>query len=298
MSGFVKYHHIERFDREEVRDIQFGDCYVFPKLDGTNASVWLHEGELMAGSRNRTLSEESDNAGFYEWVLKQNQLKELLEAHPDWHIYGEWLVPHTLKTYREDAWRKFWIFDVLLKGERNRLIPYEEYAPVLEEYGLDYIQPICKIENGTEDFLQELLEKNTFLIEDGKGTGEGIVLKNYIWRNKFGHQIWAKLVRNEFKESNLKAFGTPVVSGKRQVEYEIVDEFVTEAFVNKVRAKIELEETQRSKIIPRLLQTAFYDIVNEEIWHVVKKKKNPTIDFKLLHHCVIYRVKKHAQDLF
>jgi hypothetical protein len=298
MPGFIKYHHIERFGRMETRDVQFGDCYVFPKIDGTNASVWLHEGELMAGSRRRELSTEMDNAGFYEWALKQDQLKALLKAHPDWQVYGEWLVPHTLKTYREDAWKKFWIFDVLLKGENDRLISYEEYAPVLEEYGLDYIQPLCKIERGDEYFLRELLEKNTFLIEDGKGAGEGIVLKNYVWRNKFGNQIWAKLVRNEFKEDNLKAFGVPVVSGRREIESEIADEFVTEAFVNKLRAKIELEEDQRAKIIPRLLQTAFYDLVNEEIWHIVKKKKNPTIDFKLLHRYVVYRVKQHSQDLF
>ncbi|KKL61905.1 hypothetical protein LCGC14_2190600, partial [marine sediment metagenome] len=35
--------------------------------------------------------------------------------------------------------------------------------------------------------------------------GEGIVLKNYQWENRWGEQPWAKIVRNEFKEENKRA---------------------------------------------------------------------------------------------
>lgn len=62
---FRKYQHIERFGTSEVEQIEIGTCYVFPKIDGTNSSVWLNDGELCAGSRNRQLSLESDNAGFF-----------------------------------------------------------------------------------------------------------------------------------------------------------------------------------------------------------------------------------------
>ena len=45
---FKKYMHIERLGTDEVEDIEFGECYIFYKLDGTNGSVWLDNGELKA----------------------------------------------------------------------------------------------------------------------------------------------------------------------------------------------------------------------------------------------------------
>ena len=63
---FRKYQHIERFGTDEVDGIEFGKCYIFYKIDGTNGSVWLdNDGNLKAGSRNRELTLENDNARFY-----------------------------------------------------------------------------------------------------------------------------------------------------------------------------------------------------------------------------------------
>ena len=36
---FRRYQHIERFGNDEVAGIEDGTCYVFPKIDGTNA-IW------------------------------------------------------------------------------------------------------------------------------------------------------------------------------------------------------------------------------------------------------------------
>lgn len=38
---FKKYQHVERFGTDETEGINIGKCYVFPKIDGTNSSVWL-----------------------------------------------------------------------------------------------------------------------------------------------------------------------------------------------------------------------------------------------------------------
>ena len=43
MTKFHKYMHLERFGTDEVDGIEFGQTYVFPKLDGTNGQVWLNE---------------------------------------------------------------------------------------------------------------------------------------------------------------------------------------------------------------------------------------------------------------
>ena len=132
---FKKYQHLERFGNDEVEGIELGKLYIFPKLDGTNAQVWLDdEGNIKAGSRNRELTLEKDNAGFYKFVLENENIKKYLEKHPTHRLYGEFLVPHSLKTYREDAWRRFYIFDVCLDKEDGSVeyIPYDIYKPLVE----------------------------------------------------------------------------------------------------------------------------------------------------------------------
>lgn len=287
MSDFLKYQHLERFGNTAVQGVEEGTCWVFPKLDGTNASVWCDaEGNIKAGSRNRELSLDNDNAGFYVWVRRNEDLFENFFCHPlckKYTIYGEWLVPHSLKTYREDAWRDFYIFDVV--DRENRLsIPYPKLNSLLPEKLLDkVIPPLAVVTDGDKNVFQKILEQNTYLIQEGKGIGEGIVIKNYDYINRFGRQVWAKMVSNEFKEKHVKTMGVKVLQGKPKVEKEVVEKFLTEALVLKTRSKIELEEGEWSnRLIPRLLGTVWYDFINEELFDILKKYKNPTLDFKEL----------------
>lgn len=293
---FNKYMHLERYGNLEVEGIEFGTCHIFPKLDGTNASVWKDlEGHVRAGSRNRNLSLEKDNAGFYGWVLENENLCNYLDDNPTHRLYGEWLVPHTLKSYREDAWRRFYIFDVEVAGE---LIPYEEYLPLIQKHGLDFTPLLGKVTNGSEDNLRKFLPKNNFMLEDGTGQGEGIVIKRYDYRNRFGRTCFAKIVTNEFKDQHVVTMGGPEVECL-PVESRIADKYVTKPLVDKVVAKMILEnEGWTSKNIPQLLSTVFYDLIKEETWNFLKEYKNPTINFNRLRACVYAQVKELRNDLF
>lgn len=298
---FKKYQHIERFGTTEVRDIEIGTCYVFPKVDGTNASVWLDDdGRIRAGSRNRTLELDNDNAGFYNAIINDNRISSYLFNHPRHRLFGEWLVPHTLKTYKEDAWRKFYIFDVCLDKEDNSLeyIPYNVYQEWLEEFNLDYIMPLKIIKNGSyENFVHEL-ESNVFLVKDGMGTGEGVVIKNYDFYNQYKRQTWAKIVTSEFKEKHYKVMGCPQVENK-MIEQDIVDTYITTALVEKEYAKIVNDnDGWQSRFIPQILGTVFYELINEEMWHIIKQFKNPSINFKTLNALTIKRVKEVKSEIF
>lgn len=309
---FKKYQHIERYGTQETEGIDIGITYVFPKIDGTNSSVWLAgEAHIQCGSRKRTLAEESDNAGFWQFICDDGRFEELFHSHPDLRLFGEWLVPHSLKTYREDAWRKFYVFDVVRLSKEYweievgmdaiktyEYLPYEEYQPLMERYGIDYIPPIAVVENGNLDTYLGLLERNTFLIEDGKGIGEGLVIKNYDYKNKYGRQTWAKIVTSEFKEKHVKEMGAPTIKGKGLVEIEIVDQYVTQALVDKVHAKIVNETGWHSKAIPQLLGTVYHDLITEETWNFIKKHKNPRIDFKALQRLTTTKIKTLKPELF
>jgi hypothetical protein len=294
--NFRKYMHIEKFDTSEVEGIELGKVYVFPKIDGTNASAWIDDSgkRFCAGSRTRELTLDKDNAGFLAHVNENANIREFLFLNPSLRLYGEWLVPHSLKTYKPDAWRKFYVFDVFDEST-EKYLSYDEYKPLLELSHLDYIPPIAIIDSPSYDQLIYQLQKNVFLIEDGKGVGEGIVLKNYDFINKYGRVTWAKIVTSEFKEKHSKTMGAPEMKGAKKVESEIVDKYVTQALCEKVYAKI---EDWNSKKIPQLLNTVYYDLVREETWNFVKEFKRPTINYTTLYNLTIIQVKKHLPKLF
>ena len=296
---FKKYQHVERFGTTEVDGIEFGLCHIFPKIDGTNASVWWNNG-VNAGSRRRHISVDDDNAGFAQFATNDEKIEKFLSENQELRLYGEWLVPHSLKTYREDAWRKFYVFDVCRdKDDSVEYLTYEEYSILLEKYGIEYIPPICTINNSSYDQLVEQLRQNIFLIEDGKGVGEGIVIKNYSFVNRFNRTTWAKIVTSEFKAKHAKAMGAPTKEGRKMIEAEIAEKYVTKALCEKEFAKIVNEQNGwQSKFIPRILNTVFYSVITEECWNFVKEHKNPKIDFKTLKHFVQNKTKEHLAQLF
>jgi hypothetical protein len=320
MSEFRRYDHVERLGHSDVEGIDSGEVHVFAKLDGTNGSVWfdLDGSSLRCASRNRELSTLDDNHGFAAWVHGDAapRLMLLLSERPSWTLYGEWLVPHTLKTYRAEVWRRFWVFDVWDR-ERGQYLSFDEYAPALRDARLDVVEPLCVVSNPTREQLAARVATNTYLIQDGAGVGEGIVLKNYAWRNRYGRQPWAKVVRNEFKEEARRAFGAPRLGEAFQVESAIAEEYCTPELVGKTRAKVVadvaqasgvdlcqpnaqqlVEENYRGKVIPHLLGRVYHDLVTECTWDALKRHKNPTIDFKRLQAHCLRLTKRYAEDLF
>lgn len=289
---FHKYQHIERLGTPEVEGILIGTCYVFPKIDGTNGSIWYEDGKVCCGSRNRDLQTGEDNHGFREWVKSnESQFSAFFNKYSDLTLYGEWLVPHTLKTYRKDAWKNFYVFDVI---SPDGYFTYQAYAEILNDFDIDWIPPLAVIQNPTEESLTGMLERNVFLIEDGQGSGEGIVIKNYDYKNKYGRITWAKIVKNEFKEKHWRNQPTEV-KAKDEVEQKIAEKYVTASLIEKEFAKI---EEWSSKMIPRLLSTIFYCLVKEESWNFVKEFKNPVIDYKRLNQFTVLRIKQLKPEIF
>ena len=203
---FEEYQHIVKWDDPEVDGITVGKCYIFPKIDGTNASLWMDELEIKAGSRRRQLSYNSDNANFYRDITVQSldNLARFFGMFPHIRLFGEWLVPHTLKTYRDDAWRKFYIIDVM---DGDNYLAYDEYKGYLDDCKLDYIPPLKIIDNPTFDDIVHCSGINTYLLKENSGVGEGVVVKNYNFVNQYGRVKWLKYVRSDFKDEHYKGQG-------------------------------------------------------------------------------------------
>lgn len=193
MNQFKKYQHLERLYKKEVNGIDQGTCYIFSKLDGTNSQIWLENGELRAGSRNNILELGKDNYGFYQYVLNNKDLfLPFFTILPNATLYGEFLKLHNISTYRSDAWNKFYVFDIMLD---ERYVEYDTYQLTLERLGIPYVPLIAKVNDYKGDF-SEFLPQADFLLESGHG--EGIVIKNYDFVNKYGETKWAKLINENF----------------------------------------------------------------------------------------------------
>lgn len=308
---YKEYQHIVKLDDPEVEGLLVGKCYIFPKIDGTNASIWLAQegcdGIISAGSRRRHLAlGKSDNAGFLGNVLTDSRYNKFFTEFSKLRLYGEWLVPHTLKTYRDDAWRKFYVFDVTVYDkdmDDERYLPYEEYSKFLKHYDIDFIPPLRIITDPTHEDLTRATDINTYLIKEDSGVGEGVVIKNYEFINKYGRIKWGKIVRNDFKDELHKEMGAPERTN-HLMEKELVDKFLDKSVVDKIYANILIEnntETFNSKFIPRLLEQSWHDFVTEEIWKMVKhiqKEKLRGLDFKNLKQHSLNKVKEFYPHLF
>lgn len=301
---FKKYMHVERLGADEVDDLLFGTVLVQPKIDGTNASIWCEwvngfdgvYGEMHFGSRNQEIVGDNDHMGFVSWCKDNSStLSHLFMTRPSWRLYGEFLVPHSLKTYRDDAWRKFYVFDVY-DDSTESFVPYDEYQSVLSVFHIDCIPVIATMTNPSVESLQKLMDRNTFLIKDGEGLGEGIVIKRYDFKNKYGHTVWAKIVRNEFKEVNLAAFGPPEVKSTIPDGLRFIQEFVTRGRIEKT---INTIQPWSSKRIPELFGRVWHELITTELWDWLKARKyNATIDFNETYKQMIAQIKSVYPELF
>ena len=292
---FKKYMHIERFGVDEVLDIELWEVYIFPKIDWTNWSVWIKDWEIYAWSRNRELTLEQDNAWFYNYVSNNDNIKKYLEKYPNHRLYWEWLVPHSLHTYRDDTWKKFYIFDVESDDE---MLPYNIYKELLDEFELDYIPPLSIIKNASYEDFDKVINKNTFLIKDNSWVWEWIVIKNYDYYNKFWNQIWAKIVTNEFKDAHRREMGSKVEYWTL-LEEKILNEYCTKDFIDKECAKFINEKwSWNKKDIPWLFEKIFNELIKEEMLHIILDYNYPRINFKTLKSLCMKKIKEDRKDLF
>ena len=98
----------------------------------------------------------------------------------------------------------FDVFGVDGGEEGGRYLSYEEYSSELDEFNIEYIPVFAILNHPTIDDILALAKKNHYLIPDEENVGEGIVVKTYDYRNKYGRQTWGKarcsrVFRNEAK---------------------------------------------------------------------------------------------------
>lgn len=287
MISFKKYPKIHRLGKEETVGILIGTVHVEEKIDGANAQIWMKDGKIVCGSRNNTLTsdvnnpQEGDNMfnGFVEWCAESEAVAKFFKYHPTMRLYGEWLVKHTI-SYSELSYKKFYLFDIARATGDNTEEEFLEKAEVLntaEEYG--FITP--HYYGGYED--PPLAELKALVGKSFLGVkGEGIVLKNPEYRDKFGSLTYAKIVSPEFTENNGIVFGGNNKNSDSYWEMYITNKYITLARVKKVMQKLQpiIDKPLDLEHIPRISNTVYHDMITEEIWEIQKKAR--AVDLRIL----------------
>lgn len=288
---YVPYQHVELLGRTEVEGILDGVVSVQTKIDGSNGVLWLQDGELHAGSRKRELRLDDDNHKFFANIVKEDKYLKYLKDHPTHFLYGEWLIPHSIKGYNSNAWRKFYVFDVFEadgeiydkgSGKRHgRYIPYKEYSKELDKYGIEYIPEIAELDHPTVEEVAECIKKSHFLMPEG-GVPEGVVIKNYSYRNKYGRTTWAKIISEDFYSTKKDNHPKPDIDNGFEVS--IASEYITDSLIRKEYAKIinDYPNAKREELIGRTLNGVFDAFLDDSLVYLVKKNKKCTINFAWL----------------
>ncbi|EPC8411051.1 RNA ligase family protein [Bacillus thuringiensis] len=223
-----KYQDITRLGHKTTVDVlKEGDYIVIQeKLDGANASFRRDGDVIRAFSRNKELDEHNNLGGFWQWT----QTLDVTKLREEGIYFGEWLNPHKVK-YPEYA-KTFWLYDIF-DTETQRYINFKLVKKVSRQLGLNLIPVFYEGEYQSFEHLQSFVGKTALggVLGDLE-TGEGIVVKNVDYVDRFGNQKFVKLVTDAFREIQSQKAPKDPKKALTQ-EQSFVNQVVTEARIEK-----------------------------------------------------------------
>ena len=279
MSEFKKYHKIKILGDEENKNIfdnPEDDIIIEEKMDGGNFRFVYGKQGLILGSRTRELDDDNPNSKSFLRCI--NFIKSKLELNvlrgDNLIFFGECMIKHSMNYDWENIppFLGFDIFDL----KTDMFLDYDKKKELFDYYGLPMV-PLIGIKKAKE--IKEITDDN---VPDSKyyspsakdKKAEGIVLKNY------SKQIFAKYVRDEFREINKEAFGDSKKWARQNGDNELlVATYCTNARIDKAIFKLIEDGEKLDMTIMSLLPKAVIKDIYEENWQDVCYS-NWNIDFR------------------
>jgi hypothetical protein len=288
-----------------------GTLYITEKIDGTNfrfrrkRNEKLNMDEIVYGTHHTELGslalisqrckhcrEHKVDECFHTFYFIARWIDEHVDVEdlePGLVYFGEGALKHTL-TYENlptfvgiDIWVEAEKLPFERRGQdppEGRYMSWDVAARIFEKIGIPAIALVWKGQAqewvGKQPNLMALIGTSYY---GGPQLAEGIVLKNYDAVDSYGHQLFAKLKREEFAERAKATFG--VKPKGSPLEYDVVATFCNAVRINKgidrlLEAGLELE----MKLTKTLFILVAEDILQEEILEIQKMSKGRSLDFK------------------
>lgn len=275
-----KFTDVVRLGHKSTVDVlREGDNIVIQeKLDGANASFTLSEGELQSFSRNRQLDANNTLGGFYEFiVVKFNDKKYLLNE--DYIYFGEWLNPHKVKY--EGYEKQFFLFDIYSKSKQQYL-DFKEVEHEAITLGLNLIPVFYEGEYKSFEQLESYVGQTKVNGKIGdKQLGEGIVVKNIDYRDRFGNQMFVKLVVDEFREVQKQKKAKNPTEFMNTNEYILAESLATKGRIVKIIYKLRDEGVIGNDIDKKDIGLVFKECNLRTYEDILKEESDSLVDINV-----------------
>lgn len=286
LSFYPKIPHLQRGLTDPELIVPHGAYYVSEKLDGANAGVkHVEPGVLAVHSRSRLLglvgdfpSVATDGGlrGFFAFV--QQRWQQLADTLPvGAHVYGEWLVSHTV-SYPKGLLNRWWVFP-RQDHMSPELVDIEGVAVAPEFARMVY--------EGQDDFLALAdASVQAYLASTGGRAIEGAVL-----RHERGSLF--KVVLPQFQEHAKKRWSGTKALAKDSTEAALAAMYSLRAYQKAVEGISDaVGRPLRMEDTPRVLEVTWGDFAQEVLPQGIRKLHWPTIDTRRLRGELQSRVKE------
>lgn len=239
MVNHKKFMDIERIKEEITGGFEVGDEIVIQeKIDGANAAIRydFETDAIVAQSRKNILNISNNLRGFYEWT--QTLDKELVASGlgEDIVLFGEWLVPHTVK-YPDKKYNQFYVYDAY-NTKLEEYLPQCTVEAIASILNLNYIPVFYRGKFQSWEHCYSFVGKT----EMGGEYGEGIVVKNQTKLNDKNSRTpyYLKIVGEKFQEvhKDHKKVINPEKLKANEENKALCETIVTEARVTKILHKL------------------------------------------------------------
>lgn len=190
-----------------IADIFKSVVQIEEKIDGSQFSFGIIDGELECRSKNKALVIDAPDAMFTRAVETARALAPIL--HPDWVYRGEYLSKpkHNALPYDRIPLMNIILFDIQAGDEEQVYLTYSEKVKEAERIGLECSPRIFV---GMIESLEQFTAYLEIISVLGGTKIEGVVIKNYtlftqekkIALGKFVSEVYKEVQKGEWKKAN------------------------------------------------------------------------------------------------
>jgi hypothetical protein len=277
---YTKIYQLGHEENEGIFSNPDNEVCIQEKVDGANFRVYIKDGKLIFGSRTQQLTSDDGedtnlNKNFIRAVnFVREKFKDIdLNKYNGFTFFMENMVCHTI-AYNWDITPPVIGFDIWLDvdGGESDYLHWRVAKRIFEELGFEFV-PIIK-ECLVKDLTLPITDDQVPISKYTMQKAEGIVFKT------FNPMMYAKYVRDEFREKNAEVFG-----GKR-VKYnteddsgELVGKYCTNYRIEKCVLKLMDEGIKMEMQMMKYLPNKVYDDIWEENCKEIIHLKQKTISF-------------------
>lgn len=278
MKDIKKFTDVIRYGKSTTNGvIQEGDYIsITEKIDGANASFCRDEEDtkgVSSYSRNGILDETNRLRGYYDFILDcVVPIKNKLNYN--YRYIGEWCCSHKI-VYKPEAYKTFYLFSIW-DDEKQMYLSDEIVKQEALKLGLVTPHYFYEGEFISFEHMMSFVGKSDITLEPN--TGEGVVVKNVKYFDRFGKQCFVKLVSEKFAEVQKQRL--PKNPNINSVIVETVKSCLTEARVSKLINKLVDENLLKEDysiedmgVILRCLGSSVYD-------DIIKEESDMFLEFK------------------